>query len=106
MAASRHDMRDVELVEDDGAHGAALHDGDPARSGRDTGPAHHRPPAHPRRRSTAAVGLLTLVGLALGDAVADADARAGLALLAGVPGVVAPLDRPQVELWRADPTLR
>ena len=118
MGARREEMAQVELVDDDGlSAGAAAGDG-PAGDG----PAGDHPgPARAwvdgvvrgasrwvRRRwpvLTAAVVVLVVV---LGGVrvVQARDERAYLSRIAGMPGILAPLDDSVHELWRADTGLR
>lgn len=61
-----------------------------------------RPPLRLRRRTVVALGATVVAALVATQAVLDARARADLARLAEVPGVVAPLGDGLEVLWRAD----
>jgi hypothetical protein len=105
MGPTRHEMRDVELVELDDANpapGSGPAGGGPADD--DTpwaaaGP--DRRPASSRRRGprvppllAGAVGAVLLVGVGAGTLVSDHRERDRLAALADVPGVLRPLAGP------------
>ncbi|WP_407345476.1 PQQ-binding-like beta-propeller repeat protein [Pengzhenrongella phosphoraccumulans] len=111
MRSPRPHLQDVVLVDVDADEAdptlpGAAPDGHPPGNR----PRSERPGPRTRGRSAArrwwplAVGLVLLLFVAANSAITARDERVRLAALAGVPGILAPLDGPVAEVWRSSLT--